>query len=190
MRRFWELLGCRWGQVWCGTMSSSSQAAVRRSLRPHTGASVKENLRKAREEAKARQAKLEELAAPIHAATERLDKLDGAVGAKASTAERKEKALIEARDKKIAAIIAEYDSKITELRASVGKDMEAARIAQGDEERAALAEYAQAVLAFRDGASAADLATVLGISTRAVKNVIAEAEAALSGECTPAVEAD
>lgn len=170
-------------------MSSSSQAAVRRSLRPHTGASVKENLRKAREEAKARQAKLEELASPIHSAIERLDKLDGTVGARASAAERKEKSLIDARDKKIASLIAEYDAKIAELRASTEKDMADARNAQANEEQAALAEYAQAVLAFRDGASVAELATVLGVSTRAVKTLIAEAEATLAGETTPADEA-
>lgn len=163
-------------------MSSSSQAAARRSLRPHTGASVKENLRKAREEAKARQARLEELASPIHLAAERLDRLDGTVGAKASAAERKEKALAEARDKKIAAIIAEYEAKITDLRSSVERDMEAARAAQGDEERAALAEYAQAVLTFRDRASLPELAAVLGISVRAVKTVITEAESTLAGQ--------
>ena len=53
-----------------------------------------------------------------------------------------------------------------------------------------LAEYAQAVLTFRDGASVAELATVLGVSTRAVKTLIAEAEATLAGETTAAGEAD
>jgi DNA repair exonuclease SbcCD ATPase subunit len=162
-------------------MSSSSQASVRRSLRPHTGASVKENLRKAREEAKARQAKLEELASPIHSAIERLDKLDGTVGAKASAAERKEKALREACEKKIVAIRAEYEKKIAELHAATENEMQQARTAQAADEHEALTQYAHTIIDFRDGATVSELATVLGMSVRAVKSIIAEAEQTLAG---------
>jgi len=100
-------------------MATSSKAAARRSLRPHTTPNVRENLRREKERVLARQAELETLAAPINEAAAQLAKIDAIVDARAAAAQRKIEQLEKARDKRIEKIRAEFAAKIAAARTDV-----------------------------------------------------------------------
>lgn len=156
---------------------ASSSAAARRSLRPHTAPNVRENLRKQKERLLARQAELEELAAPIHDVAAKLGKLDAIVESRSSAGQRKIEQLEKSLEKKIEKLRAEFAAKIEQVRqesdeASVGLTPQ-----EQDTESALLSEYARAIVAFGDQASVAELASVLGVRSREAKGILEQARA-------------
>ncbi|MEF9411330.1 hypothetical protein AB0P13_23175 [Rhodococcus pyridinivorans] len=160
-------------------MASTSRVASRRSLRPHTAGNVRENARRARERLLARQAELEKLSAPIHAAAEKLAKLDSAVSARADAPLKKIERLEKARDRKIEKIRQEYAAKIAAVREELESDAEQMTPAEREQEEMLLREYADAIVAFSGKASAAELAPLLGVSVREAKKIIEQARADL-----------
>lgn len=164
-------------------MATSSNSAARRSLRPHTTPNVRENLRRERERFLARQAELESLAAPINDAAAQLAKLDAAVESRASAPQRKIEQLERARDRRIAKIQQEYAAKIEAVKAEAeqaGVQLTAEEQAQ---EAGLLQDYALAIVRFSKAASPAELAPILGVSTREAKKIIEQAKdgASLTG---------
>lgn len=156
-------------------MASTSHAASRRSLRPHTTPNVRENARRERERLLARQAELEKLSAPIHAAAEKLAKLDAAVSARAEAPLKKIERLEKARDRKIEKIQQEYAAKIAAVREELESSAEQMTPDEREQEATLLREYADAIVRFSDKASAAELAPLLGVSVREAKKIIEQA---------------
>ena len=161
-------------------MATSSNSAARRSLRPHTTPNVRDNLRRERERFLARQAELESLAAPINDTVARLAKLDAAVESRASAPLRKIEQLEKARDRRIAKIQQEYAAKIEEAKAAA--DQAGAHLTPEEQAQEALLlhDYAVAIVEFSEAASPAELAPLLGVSTREAKKIIEQAKADLS----------
>lgn len=157
-------------------MASSSDAAARRSLRPHTAPNVRENLRKQKERVLARQAELEQLAAPIHDIAAKLGKLDALVESRSSAGERKIEHLEKAREKKIDKIRAEFAVKIDAAREEAQSADHSLTAPEKEQEQQLLHEYAQAIVAFGTGASAAELGVVLGVSIREAKKIVEQAK--------------
>ncbi len=157
-------------------MATSSNAAARRSLRPHTAPNVRENLRRERERLLARQAELEKLAGPINEVAAQLAKLDAIVDSRSTAAERKIEQLVKARDKKIEKIREEFAAKIEAAQ----KEAESADGGLTPEEQAQedalLIDYARAVVMFSADASVTELASVLGVSTREAKRTVEQAK--------------
>lgn len=157
-------------------MATSSNAAARRSLRPHTAPNVRENLRRERERLLARQAELEKLAGPINEVAAQLAKLDAIVDSRASAAERKIEQLVKARDKKIEKIREDFAAKIEAAQ----KEAESADNSLTPEEQAhedaLLIDYARAIVTFSAAASVSELASVLGASARETKRTVEQAK--------------
>ena len=175
-------------------MASSSKAAPRRSLRPHTAPNVRENLRRERERLLARQAHLEELAAPINEVAGHLAKLDAMRNSKANAAERRIEQLEKARDTKLEKIRADFEAKISAARAEADQAADVLTPEEQAREDALLLDYARAIVAFTNAASAADLASVLGVPAREAKKIAGQAksdvESAEGAAADPAPAAD
>ena len=167
-------------------MATSSNAAARRSLRPHTAPNVRENLRRERERVLARQAELEALAAPIHDAAAKLAKLDAVLEARAATPQRKIEQLEKARDRRIAKIQQEYAAKIEAVKAQAESAGTHLTPEEQQQESTLLRDYALAIVEFNKNASPLELAPVLGVSTREAKKIIAQAKDDLAVPCTAA----
>lgn len=157
-------------------MATSSKAAARRSLRPHTTPNVRENLRRERERFLARQAELEALAAPIHDAAAQLAKLDAVLESRAATPQRTIEKLEKARDRRIAKIQQEYAAKIEAVQAEAESAGTHLTPEEQEQESSLLREYALAIVEFSANASAAELAPLLGVSTREAKKIIDQAK--------------
>lgn len=152
-------------------MTSSSRAASRRSQRLHATQNVRENLRKERERALARQTRLEQLAAPIAAVAAELDKLDAVIASRTRTAERKIEQLIKNRDHKIAAIRADFDTKIEQARTNASATPALSPEEQQREE-ALLLDHARAIIEFTQSGTPRELGSVLGVTTREARHII------------------
>ncbi|NGP05758.1 hypothetical protein G6038_09740 [Rhodococcus sp. 14C212] len=157
-------------------MATSSKAAARRSLRPHTTPNVRENLRREKERFLARQAELESLAAPINDAAAKLAKLDAVLESRAATPQRKIEQLEKARDRRIAKIQQEYATKIEAVQAEAKSAGTHLTPEEQQQELSLLREYASAIVAFSENASAGELAPLLGVSTREAKKIIGQAK--------------
>lgn len=157
-------------------MAMSSKAAARRSLRPHTTPNVRENLRRERERVLARQAELETLAAPINDAAAKLAKLDAALESRAATPQRKIEQLEKARDRRIAKIQQEYAAKIEAVKTEAQSAGTHLTLEEQQQESSLLREYASAIVEFSENASPAELAPLLGVSTREAKKIIEQAK--------------
>lgn len=161
-------------------MATSSQSAARRSLRPHTAPNVRENLRRERERLLARQAELETLAAPINDVAAQLAKLDEAVEARVMSPQRKIEQLQRRRDQRIERmkekLEQEYAAKIAAIESEA--DTAGAHMTPDEQtqESTLLREYAQAIVEFSKNASPAELAPLLGMSTREAKKIIEQAK--------------
>lgn len=170
-------------------MATSSNAAARRSLRPHTTPNVRENLRRERERVLARQAELEALAAPINAATAKLAKLDGVIASRESAPLRTIEKLEKMRDQRIAKIRDEFAAKIEAVKAEADAAGGQVTPEEQAQESALLRDYALAIVEFSTSASPAELAPLLGVSSREAKKIIEQAEADLdasgAGAATP-----
>ena len=166
-------------------MATSSKAAARRSLRPHTTPNVRENLRREKERVLARQAELETLAAPINEAAAQLAKIDAIVDARAAAAQRKIAQLEKARDKRIEKIRAEFAAKIAAARTDAESTEAGLTPQEQAREEALLLDYARAIVAFSEGASATELASVLGVGTREAKKVLEQAKTDLATSSVP-----
>lgn len=162
-------------------MVTSSKAAARRSLRPHTTPNVRENLRREKERFLARQAELESWAAPIHEVAAQLAKLDAVVDSRAAAPQRKIEKLEKARDRRIAKIQQEYAAKIEAAKAEAEAAGTRLTPEEQQQETALLREYARAIVEFSDNASAGELAPLLGVSTREAKKIIEQAQNDLDG---------
>ncbi|MEE2033994.1 MULTISPECIES: hypothetical protein [Rhodococcus] len=167
-------------------MATSSNAAARRSLRPHTAPNVRENLRRERERVLARQAELESLAAPIHDAAAKLAKLDAVLDSRAATPQRKIEQLEKARDRRIQKIQEEYAAKIETVKAEAESAGTHLTPEEQQQESALLRDYALAIVEFNKNASPLELAPVLGVSTREAKKIIAQAKDDLAAPGTAA----
>lgn len=165
-------------------MATSSKAAARRSLRPHTTPNVRENLRRERERILARQAELETLAAPINEVAAQLAKIDASVDARATAAQRKIAQLEKARDKRIEKIRAEFATKIAAARTDAESPQLGLTPEEQAHEEALLLDYSRAIVAFSEGASAAELASVLGVGAREAKKIIDQAKGDLDDMVT------
>jgi len=165
-------------------MATSSKAAARRSLRPHTTPNVRENLRREKERFLARQAELESWAAPIHDAAAHLAKLDAVIESRSAAPQRKIEQLEKARDRRIAKIRAEYAARIEAVQADAESDGAHLTSEEQEQESALLRRYALAIVEFSENASAAELAPLLGVSTREAKKIIEQANADLAASRT------
>ncbi|QDC17353.1 hypothetical protein [Rhodococcus ruber] len=161
-------------------MATSSTSAAHRSLRPHTTPNVRENLRRERERVLARQAELETLAAPITDAAAKLAKLDAVLESRAATPQRKIEQLERARDRRIAKIQQEYAAKIETVKTEAESAGNALTPDEQAQETVLLREYASAIVEFGKNASPAELAPLLGVSTREAKKIIEQAKSALA----------
>ncbi len=166
-------------------MATSSKAAARRSLRPHTTPNVRENLRREKERVLARQAELETLAAPINEAAAQLAKIDAIVDARAAAAQRKIEQLEKVRDKRIEKIRAEFAAKIAAARTDAESTELGLTPQEQEHEEALLLDYARAIVTFSEGASATELASVLGVGTREAKKVLEQAKTNLAAPSVP-----
>ncbi|WP_330766948.1 hypothetical protein [Rhodococcus sp. M8-35] len=166
-------------------MATSSKAAARRSLRPHTAPNVRENLRREKERLLARQAELETLAAPINEVAAQLAKIDATVASRAAAAQRKIQQLEKARDKRIEKIRAEFAAKIEAARTDTESIELGLTPQEQAHEEALLLDYARAIVTFGESASAAELASVLGVSTREAKKIIEQAKVDLAASSAP-----
>lgn len=170
-------------------MATSSKAAARRSLRPHTTPNVRENLRRERERVLARQAELESLAAPINDAAAKLAKLDAMLESRAATPQRKIEQLEKARDRRIAKIQQEYAAKIEAVRAEAASAGTHLTSEEQEQESVLLREYASAIVEFSENASPAELAPLLGVNTREAKEIIEQAKDCLDASGVAALPA-
>ncbi|MGW4019602.1 hypothetical protein ACWECW_25185 [Rhodococcus ruber] len=157
-------------------MATSSKAAARRSLRPHTTPNVRENLRREKERLLARQAELESLAAPIHDTAAKLAKLDAVLESRAATPQRKIEQLEKARDRRIARIQQEYAAKIEAVQEEAKFAGTHLTPEEQQQESSLMREYALAIVEFSQNASPAELAPLLGVSTREAKKIIEQAK--------------
>ncbi|NCL75601.1 hypothetical protein [Rhodococcus sp. YH1] len=167
-------------------MATSSKAAARRSLRPHTTPNVRENLRREKERFLARQAELESLATPIHDAAAQLAKLDAVVESRSAAPQRKIEQLEKARDRRIQKIQAEYAAKIEAVQAEAESAGAHLTPEEQGQESSLLRRYALAIVEFSENASAAELAPLLGVSQREAKMIIEQAKDDLDGSGTAA----
>lgn len=156
-------------------MATSSKAAARRSLRPHTTPNVRENLRREKERVLARQAELETLAAPINEVAAQLAKIDAIVDSRAAASQRKIQQLEKARDKRIEKIREEFAAKIAAARTDAESTELGLTADEQAHEEALLLDYARAIVTFSEGASAAELASVLGVGIREAKKITEQA---------------
>ncbi|MFF0284088.1 hypothetical protein ACFYSW_27655 [Rhodococcus aetherivorans] len=166
-------------------MATSSKAAARRSLRPHTAPNVRENLRREKERLLARQAELETLAAPINEVAAQLAKIDAILDARAAAAQRRIQHLEKARDKRIEKIRASFAAKIAAARTDAESTELGLTPDEQAHEEALLLDYARAIVTFGEGASAAELASVLGVGTREAKKIIEQAKTDLAASSVP-----
>ncbi|WP_119699149.1 hypothetical protein [Rhodococcus ruber] len=166
-------------------MATSSKAAARRSLRPHTTPNVRENLRREKERLLARQAELETLAAPIIEVAAQLAKIDALVDARATAAQRRIAQLEKARDTRIEKIRAEFAAKIAAARTDAESTELGLTPQEHAHEEALLLDYARAIAAFTEGASATELASVLGVGAREAKQIIEQAKTDLAASSGP-----
>ena len=157
-------------------MATSSNAAARRSLRPHSAPNVRENLRRERERLLARQAELEKLAGPINEVAAQLAKLDAVVESRSTAAERKIEQLVKARDKKIEKLRQEYEAKIEAAKKEAESTDSSLTAEEQVQEDALLLDYARAIAVFAKDASVAELASVLGVSVREAKKTVEQAK--------------
>lgn len=172
----WEAVWNRREPLHSRAMATSSKAAARRSLRPHTAPNVRENLRREKERLLARQAELETLAAPINEVAAQLSKIDAIVDSRAAAAQRKIEQLEKARDKRIEKIREEFAAKIAAARTDAESTELGLMPEEQAREEALLLDYARAIVTFSEGASPAELASVLGVGTREAKKIIEQAK--------------
>lgn len=153
-------------------MASSTEASTR-SRRLHAVKNVEQNVKEARQRALATQQRLENLAKPLNAVSQKLARLERDSSSVEAAGERRVESLQEALDKKIEKLKADTAEKIEQTKKdTAAKLAELQRTQQGSEDALAL-EYAEAVVQFSFGGSNADLATVLGITSKAAKELIA-----------------
>ncbi|CCW11043.1 hypothetical protein [Rhodococcus aetherivorans] len=136
---------------------------------------MRENLRRERERVLARQAELQKLAAPINDAAAQLTKLDAVLDSRAATPRRKIEQLEKARDRRIAKIQQEYAAKIEAVKTEAESAGNALTPDEQAQETVLLREYTQAIVEFSKNASPAELAPLLGVSTREAKKIIEQA---------------
>lgn len=158
---------------------SSSTDAVNRSRRLHTVKNVQQNVREARQKALAQQQRMEELAKPLNAFSDKLARLERATSSVEAAGERRIESLQDGLEKKIEKLKADAAAKIEEAKKETAAKIEELQKSQQDSEDALLLEYAQAIVQFSFGGSNADLATVLGVSNKAAKELIATSTADL-----------
>lgn len=159
-------------------MASSTEAATR-SRRLHTVKNVQQNVKEARQQALAKQQRIEELAKPLNAVSEKLARLDRESINVEAAGERRIESLQDALEKKIEKLKTETAEKIEQTKKDTAAKLEELQKSQQGSEEALLLEYAQAVLQFSLGGSNADLATVLGVSQKTAKELIASSTADL-----------
>ena len=153
-------------------MASTNEAATR-SRRLHTVKNVEQNVKEARQKALAAQQRIENLAKPLNAVSQKLARLERESSSVEAAGERRIESLQESLDKKIEKLKADTAAKIEQTKKdTAAKLAELQKNQQGSEDALAL-EYAQAVVQFSFGGSNADLATVLGITNKAAKELIA-----------------
>ncbi|GES36261.1 hypothetical protein RAJCM14343_1512 [Rhodococcus aetherivorans] len=148
---------------------------------------MRENLRRERERVLARQAELESLAAPINDAAAKLAKLDAVLESRAATPQRKIERLEKARDRRIAKIQQEYAAKIEAVQAEAASAGTHLTPEEQEQESSLLREYASAIVEFSANASPAELAPLLGVSTREAKKIIEQAKDDLAAPGTVAL---
>lgn len=141
---------------------------------------MRENLRREKERFLARQVELESLAAPIHDTAAKLAKLDAVVESRSAAPQRKIEQLEKARDRRIAKIQQEYAAKIEAVQAEAESAGTHLTPEEQQQESVLLREYASAIVEFSENASPAELAPLLGVSTREAKKIIEQAKADLA----------
>lgn len=153
-------------------MATSTEAATR-SRRLHTVKNVEQNVKEARQRALAAQQRIENLAKPLNAVSQKLARLERESSTVEAAGDRRIVSLQEALEKKVEKLKADTAAKIEQTKIdTAAKLAELQKTQQGSEDALAL-EYAEAVVQFSFGGSNADLATALGISQRAAKELIA-----------------
>ncbi|WP_072691655.1 hypothetical protein [Rhodococcus marinonascens] len=172
-------------------MTSPSEAAAARSRRLHTVKNVDRNVKAARARALEHHKRIEELAKPLNAVSEKLAQLDRQAETVGAAGDRRIESLRSGLGKKIDKLKADTAAKIEQTEQDTETKIEALRTAQRGSEEALLIEHAQAVVAFSDGGSPADLATVLGLSQKQAKDLIDSSKADLDAAgLTPSGAAD
>lgn len=169
-------------------MVSSTEAALR-SRRLHTVKNVDKNIREARQRALEQQQRIEALAKPLHAVSAKLTQLDRESGAAETAGQRKIESLQSGLEKKIEKLKADTAAKIEQAKKDTAARLEQVHTSQQESEDALLLEYASAIVQFSNGGSAGDLATVLGISRKAAKELIDTAHADVKGAGIDTAEA-
>ncbi|KAF0956849.1 hypothetical protein [Rhodococcus sp. T7] len=154
-------------------MATSSEAAAIRSRRLHTVKNVDANVKAARQRALEHQKLIEELAKPLNAVSEKLADLDHEGDAVLAAGARRIESLKSGLEKKIEKLKADTAAKIEQTKKDTETKLEELQNSQRESEDALLLEYAQAIVQFSHGGSNADLATVLGITQKKAKELVA-----------------
>ncbi|MFD9663441.1 hypothetical protein ACFWAY_17725 [Rhodococcus sp. NPDC059968] len=160
-------------------MATSSEAAAIRSRRLHTVKNVEENVKAARQRALEHQKLIEKLAKPLNSVSEKLARLDRDRDSVAVQRDRRIESLQSGLEKKIEKLKADTAAKIERAKKDTETKLAELHNSQRESEDALLLEYAQAIVQFSFDGSNADLATVLGVSQKEAKELIASSVAEL-----------
>lgn len=160
-------------------MATSSETAAIRSRRLHTVKNVEENVKAARQRALEQQKRIEELSKPLNLVSEKLALLDRDGAAVLAAHDRRIESLTSGLEKKIEKLKSDTAAKIEQAKKDTETKLAELHTSQRESEDALLLEYAEAIVQFSRNGSNADLATVLGISQKKAKELIASSTADL-----------
>ena len=160
-------------------MATSSETAAIRSRRLHTVKNVEENVKAARQRALEHQKRIESLAKPLNSVSEKLARLDRERDSVAAARDRRIESLQSGLEKKVEKLKADTAAKIEQTKKDTETKLAELHNSQRGSEDALLLEYAEAIVQFSLGGSNADLATVLGVSQKEAKELIASSTAEL-----------
>ncbi|MGW4336612.1 hypothetical protein ACWEK5_27950 [Rhodococcus koreensis] len=160
-------------------MGTSSEAAASRSRRLHTVKNVEKNVRAERQKVLDRQKRIEELSKPLNAVSEKLARLDRERDSVIAGGDRRIETLKTNLEAKIEKLKSDTATKIEEAKKETATKLDELHQSQQASEDELLLEYAQAIVQFSANGSPADLATVLGLSQKKAKELIASSTADL-----------
>ncbi|WP_009475900.1 hypothetical protein [Rhodococcus sp. JVH1] len=160
-------------------MATPSETAAIRSRRLHTVKNVEENVKAARQRALERQNRIEELSKPLNSVSEKLARLDRERDSVSAAGDRRIESLKNGLQKKIEKLKADTAAQIEQAKKDSETKLAELHTSQRKSEDALMLEYAQAIVQFSHSGSNADLATVLGISQKKAKELIASSTAEL-----------
>lgn len=168
-------------------MATSSDKSTPLSRRLHSVTNVDQNIKAARQKALDHQNLIEKLAQPLNTVSEKLAKLGQEQASVSAAAERRIESLTDGLEKKIEKLKEDTKAKIEQAKIDAKAKIESLQNEQHSSENALMLEYAEAIVQFSFDGSNADLATVLGVSQKEAKDLIASSTAELEKAGVPVV---